>query len=230
MKTRQLSPTLIQLTRLGAVNAFLVRDADGFTLIDTLIPRSGAGVLAAARAAGAPIVRIGLTHAHTDHVGSVDELVAELGEVELAISARDARLLRGDKSLDPGEPQAKLRGGYQTLKRPPTRELAPGERFGPLEVVAAPGHTPGQVAFLDAREGTLLAGDAFSTLGGVATSSRPNPRFPFPALATWHRSTALASAQALRALAPRRLVVGHGGAVEDPGPAMDRAIARAQRG
>ena len=35
MKTTTLTPTLTQLTRLRFVNAFLVREDDGFTLVDT---------------------------------------------------------------------------------------------------------------------------------------------------------------------------------------------------
>jgi hypothetical protein len=49
--------------------------------------------------------------------------------------------------------------------------------------------------------------------------------FPLPALATWHKPTALRSAQELRALNPSRLTVGHGRVLEEPSVAMDRAIA-----
>jgi hypothetical protein len=72
-----------------------------------------------------------------------------------------------------------------------------------------------------------LCGDAFSTLGGVATPAKPNVRFPLVAMATWHRPTALQTARELRALDPARLAAGHGRIVEAPGPAMDAAIARA---
>ncbi len=44
--------------------------------------------------------------------------------------------------------------------------------MGSLEVVPAPGHTPGQVALLDTRDRTLLCADAYSTLGGVATTAK----------------------------------------------------------
>jgi glyoxylase-like metal-dependent hydrolase (beta-lactamase superfamily II) len=98
---------------------------------------------------------------------------------------------------------------------------------GALEVYAAPGHTPGQLAFLDTRDGTLFCADAYSTLGGVATSAKANWRFPLPYMATWHRPTALATARALRALDPKRLAPGHGKVVEAPGDAMDEAIATA---
>ena len=97
-----------------------------------------------------------------------------------------------------------------------------------LLVVDAPGHTPGHVAFLDTRDGTLVAGDAFQTRGGIAVSGMVRPTFPFPALATWHKPTALASARALRELNPMRLAVGHGVVLADPRPAMDGAIAVAE--
>ena len=201
---------------LGIVNAFLVEEDDGMTLIDTTMGGGAAkAILAAAGKHGRPIVRIALTHAHQDHIGGLDALAAELPGAEVLISTRDAKLLAKDTTPEPGEPaDAKLRGGYSGAKTKPTRLLEPGDRVGSLEVVAAPGHTPGQIAFMDTRDRTLIAGDAFSTLGGVATTAKPNLRFPLPALATWHRPTALATARSLRALDPSRLAVGHGKTVE----------------
>jgi glyoxylase-like metal-dependent hydrolase (beta-lactamase superfamily II) len=215
-----------RISRFGLVNAYLVPEDDGLTLVDTLIPRSARPVLAAADRIGAPIRRIALTHAHGDHVGSLDDLVAALPGVEVLISARDARLLARDMTLEPGEPRAKLRGSYPGTKTRPTRELQPADRVGSLEVIATPGHTPGHVAFLDPRDRTLFCGDVFSTLGGVATSAKVNPRFPVTGMATWHRPTVLGSARALRALDAARLAPGHGKVVEAPAAAMDAAIAK----
>jgi glyoxylase-like metal-dependent hydrolase (beta-lactamase superfamily II) len=228
MKTTRHTPNLVRLTRLGAVNAFLVAEEDGFTLVDTMLPRSQDAILAAARELGQPIARIALTHAHGDHVGSLDALAAALPNATVAISERDARFLAGDKSLDPGEPQSKLRGSYQQVETRPGVLLKPGDRVGSLEVVSAPGHTPGHVAFLDTRDGTLIAGDAYSTLGGVSTAAKMNPRFPLVGFATWDKPTALRTARDLRALNPSRLAVGHGNVVEAPVQAMDAAIARAE--
>ncbi len=72
----------------------------------------------------------------------------------------------------------------------------------------------------------MIAGDAFQTRAGLAVSGTINWLFPFPALATWHRPSALASAERLRALNPVRLAVGHGEVMEDPLAAIDEAIAR----
>ena len=222
-------PQVTRVSRFGFVNAYLVDEEDGLTLIDTMLPRSGKVVLAKAEELGRPIVRIALTHAHGDHIGSLDELAAQMPDAEVSISGRDARLMAGDKSLDPGEPEDKLRGSYPGAKTRPTRELVPGDRVGSLEVIAAPGHTPGHVAFLDTRDRTLYCGDAYTTLGGVETTATYNWRFPLATTATWHKPTELESAKALRALDPARLAPGHGKVIESPAAAMDRAIAKANK-
>jgi glyoxylase-like metal-dependent hydrolase (beta-lactamase superfamily II) len=214
-----------RISRLGFVNAYLVHENDGLTVIDTMIGGSAGKIIAAAEANGAPIVRILLTHAHADHIGSLDALKERLPEAEMIISTRDARLLAKDMSLDPGEPEDKLRGGYPGAETRPDRTVDPGDRVGSLEVMATPGHTPGHIALLDPRDRTVYCGDVYSTIGGVATSAKLNPRFPL-VLFTWHRPTELESARALRALEPARLAPGHGKVVESPLDAMDRAIAR----
>src|SRR3954464_14515368 len=81
---------LTRISRFGFVNAYLVAEDDGLTLVDTLVPRSAKTVLRAAQGLGAPIVRIALTHAHGDHIGSLDDLVAALPGVEVLISAPPA--------------------------------------------------------------------------------------------------------------------------------------------
>jgi glyoxylase-like metal-dependent hydrolase (beta-lactamase superfamily II) len=215
-----------RIARFGLVNAYLVEEEDGLTLIDTLVPQSSTPILAGAGRLGRPIRRIVLTHAHGDHVGSLDALAAALPGVEVLIGERDARLLDKDTSLDPDEPQEKIRGGVPGTKTKPTRTLTAGERVGSLAVHAAPGHTPGQIALLDTRDNTLYCADAYSTTGGVATTAKVQPLFPLPALATWHKPTALETARRLRALDPARLAPGHGKVVEQPGAKMDAAIAR----
>jgi glyoxylase-like metal-dependent hydrolase (beta-lactamase superfamily II) len=224
MKTVAVTPNLTQLTRLRFVNAYLVREDDGFTLVDTTIGGGADALLAAAERAGAPIRRIALTHGHGDHAGSLDALKERLSGVEVLIPELDARILAGEHVVD-----GKLPGGWpKNLRTTPDVRLAAGDRVGSLEVVAAPGHTPGHVAFRDTRDDTLIAGDAFTTYGGVAVPSHFYLRFPLAATATWDREQTVATAEALRALDPAVLVVGHGPAVRNPAAGMDRAIARAR--
>ena len=225
MKVTRHGANLVQLTRQGWSNCYLVREDDGLTLIDTTLGGAAKAILAAGQELGAPIVRIALTHAHGDHIGSLDALHAALPDAEVLIGAREARILGGDKSLDPDEPQTKVKGSYpKKIQTRPTRELVPGEKVGSLEVVPAPGHTPGQIAFFDPRERDLIAGDAFQTLGGIAVAGVVRPIFPFMAMATWHKPTAVVTARALRALDPSRLAVGHGRVLENPGAEIDQAI------
>jgi glyoxylase-like metal-dependent hydrolase (beta-lactamase superfamily II) len=211
----------------GFVNAYLVREEDGLTVIDTTLGAGAKKILAAAAAQNMPIRRIVLTHAHGDHIGGLDRLKDVLPDAEVIISARDARLLAKDMTLDADEPQSKLSGGYPGAKTAPTRTLSDGDRVGSLVAVASPGHTPGHMAFLDERDRTLFCGDAFSTLGGVETSARINPRFPLVTMATWDRATELDSARKLSALDPATLAAGHGRELSSPGAAIAAAIERA---
>jgi glyoxylase-like metal-dependent hydrolase (beta-lactamase superfamily II) len=232
MKTTHHSSHLIQLTRYPVafpMNCYVVVEEDGLTLVDSTTSSPGDDVAALIKQLGKELKRVALTHAHGDHVGGVAGVRLRFPGVEVAISERDASILAGDKTLLATEPQTEVKGYFVKVDWEPDRLLKPGDRVGSLEVVASPGHTPGHVAFFDTRDRSLIAGDAFQTRGGIAVSGDLRLLFPFPAMATWHKGIALASAVALRALKPSLLAVGHGNAIKDPAAAMDRAIESAQR-
>jgi glyoxylase-like metal-dependent hydrolase (beta-lactamase superfamily II) len=223
MLTDTVTQSLIRLNRLRFVNAYLVRDDDGLTLVDTMVSGSANDIVTAAERAGGQIRRIALTHGHGDHVGSLDQLKRQLGgSVEVLMPEGDARIHAGEDFVDKKPP-----GMWPKLATVPDVRLQPGDRVGSLEVVPTPGHTPGHVAFLDTRDRTLIAGDVFTSIGGLAVTNHFHLRFPLATMATWDKGKDLESAKALRALDPRILVVGHGGAVRDPAAEMDRAIASA---
>jgi glyoxylase-like metal-dependent hydrolase (beta-lactamase superfamily II) len=228
MKATQHGSNLVRLERLGFVNCYLVGEDDGFTLVDTTMRGNTRAILRAAEERGAPIVRIALTHGHGDHVGSLDALHEALPDAEVLMGAREARLIEEERRLDPDEPQVKVKGSWPTIETTPDRTVADGDRVGSLRVVASPGHTPGHVSYFDERDRTLISGDAITTKGGVAVAGTIRPFFPFPALATWHKPTAVQSAQRLLALDPARLATGHGRVLDAPSPAIARAIAVAK--
>ena len=244
MKITSISPNAHLLTRLGLCNCYLVTESDGFTLIDTTIPGSAKSILAAAQAINhGPIRRILLTHAHGDHIGSLDALALRGpqhagGAVgtppDVAISERDARLLprkpRQDRSLDPSEPRCKVKGSFPGARTAPTHFVSDGELYGSLRCIATPGHTPGHVSFFDERDGILYAGDALCTMGGHPHIAGWAPwYFPLPNFGTWHRPTARASIQHLYDTVPaetpiRRIAAGHGRIVEGGRELLEAAL------
>lgn len=224
---------VVQLTsfpKLFPVNCYLVEEEDSLTLIDAALPGSAQHILKTAAGIGKPIERIVLTHGHSDHIGALSQLKSKLPDVKVYVSVRDARLLRGDRSLDESEGSNPIRGGVpKQAVLEPNVLLSDGDRIGSLLAVAAPGHTPGSMAFLDMRSGILIAGDAFQTRGGIAVSGHMKLSFPFPALATWDKRRSLESARKLCTLEPSLLAVGHGEMIAQPIEHMEKAIAEAEK-
>jgi glyoxylase-like metal-dependent hydrolase (beta-lactamase superfamily II) len=207
-----------RFNRFHFVNAYFVREDDGFTLVDTTMSAADR-LLSAAEKLGAPIRRIALTHGHGDHVGSLDALKQQLGSsVDVLMPGIDAQIHAGKREKPPGS--------WPTLQTRPDVELRPGDRVGSLEVIGTPGHTPGHVSFLDTRDRTIIAGDVFTSYGRTETTSRYYWRFPLATIATWDKALNVDSARELLALEPDTLLVGHGPAVQQPLPAMEAAIAR----
>lgn len=223
---------IIQLTlwpHLFPVNCYLYEEENECTLIDTGMAASFKGIVRMIEELQKPLTNIILTHAHGDHVGSLDKLKQAFPEVCVSISIRDSRLLRGDKSLDKNEPQTPIKGDVpKKLKTIPNRLLTEGDKIGSLQVVETPGHTPGAIALLDTLTNAIIAGDAFQTQGKMAVCGQVVPLFPFPAFGTWNKVMSLETAKKILKLKPSLLAVGHGNVIVNPEKSIRNAIVEAE--
>ncbi|MBD5605464.1 MAG: MBL fold metallo-hydrolase [Candidatus Eremiobacteraeota bacterium] len=162
------------------INGYLVREDDGFTLIDCgwktddVLAALHAG-LAEAGETLAAVKRIVVTHMHFDHYGLAGTLL-RAGVPDLLLHAKDwefasrilADPLEADRISDlwlgrngfPVEPSDEEAEHHRLNElTEPTRIVADGERIGRLLVVWTPGHTPGHICLVDTQSGRMFTGD-----------------------------------------------------------------------
>jgi glyoxylase-like metal-dependent hydrolase (beta-lactamase superfamily II) len=170
---------------LKSVNAYLIRDDDGFVLVDTGqdipdVRGATAAYLDQLRISLGAIHTIVVTHGHSDHHGQANSLRARTG-AKVWLHERDtafiryrlgdyqasttAWLLRFGFSQEEVDEPIKAADDARSRNRPlePDRLLVGGEELtvGPYRftVVWTPGHTPGHVCLYEPDRHVLLLGD-----------------------------------------------------------------------
>jgi glyoxylase-like metal-dependent hydrolase (beta-lactamase superfamily II) len=203
----------------GHVHAFLLDDGKDLTLIDTLFDTDAGRILDRISALGRSVgdlKNIVLTHAHRSHLGGL-AVLKDLSGATVYSHAWEADIIAGERVAQPISPipMRPLRTYWRVYylqfgaalgrgKHPPCpvdARLEDGDKIGPVEVIHAPGHTPGHLAFWWPERKVLIAGDAIATYPVFA------PGWPvFTLNPTQHR----ASLERMAGLDPEVLAVGHG--------------------
>ena len=212
----------------------------GWVLIDAGLPGCANAIIHAADARFGPESRpaaIILTHAHSDHVGSLETLARRWDTVPIYAHAAEQPYLRGLEKHPPPDPAAG--GGLFAL-------LSPLLPKGPLDVsrwlqvlpadgwvpempgwrwLPTPGHTPGHVSLWRESDRALIAGDAFITTcqesAYTVFAQAPQVHGP-PMFMTPDWMEAGASVKRLASLEPELAVTGHGRALR--GPSLREAL------
>jgi glyoxylase-like metal-dependent hydrolase (beta-lactamase superfamily II) len=173
----------------GLVNAYLVADGGGVTVIDAGLPGYWADLRAelAAMGRGLEDLRaVVLTHGHSDHLGFAEK--ARKRGVPVSVHEADALLARGKvknpaKGTGPVRPLPLLRfialalreGGWHIDRLGQVATFGDGATLdvpGSPRVVLVPGHTPGSAALHVADRGVLFVGDARARIRGSAAAAR----------------------------------------------------------
>jgi glyoxylase-like metal-dependent hydrolase (beta-lactamase superfamily II) len=208
---------------------FLVVGTESAALIDTGVAGSPAAVLAPALAAlDVDVSHIVVTHADVDHSGGLAAARALapralavchaldrplVDSVDLMIDER-YRELRHEHEIDQGPEfcdwvRANDDGGSVDAVVAPPTHIDLGDRR--LAVLHTPGHTRGHLTVVDEATGTAIVADAVLA-SGVPGASGESAFAPTYRYAADYR----ASCQALRQLAPARLLCSHFAVVEGP--------------
>jgi len=232
---KELAPGLWALRQQkgGYVHAFLVASAGELSLVDTLWNADGSVVLQALSRLGrrpSELKRIAITHGHRSHLGGASAL-RRLTGAKIHAHPAEWDILAGKRrakrvSLTPRPPSLiKFRLGVAlgVPKHPPfdvDEPLADGDAFGPFEVVHAPGHSPGHLAFWWPERRTLVAGDAIATWPSLSPGWHA-----FQVDPTEHER----SLKRMASLEPLLVGVGHGEAIAEGTPDLVHALAERAR-
>jgi len=205
----------IHLIKLNFVNAYLIEEPKGLTLIDTGIPGSYKKIIEYIVSLGRKVTDIKtilVTHSDPDHIGSLAKL-KELSCAKVCSSATEAEGLRQGRSTRRSKPQGfkmiirKILMAVILRIKPVKVDKVLKDKdalpiFKGLVAIDTNGHTPGHMSYFLKVPKVLFCGDSMNGIEGKLTSSRP-----------MYTADAKAADKAFKkqlGLKPRIICCGHG--------------------
>jgi hydroxyacylglutathione hydrolase len=190
-------------------NVYAIESDHGWILVDTGSRFARRRVL---RQLPGELEAIFITHAHRDHAGSMHAVAQERGGPVWS-SSTDADALEG-RAPEPfpneyaGHPVNRLFGVVWSWDHHPVaRRVEEGDSVAGFEVVAFPGHTPGQIGLWRESDHTVICADTMRSMNFVTGLPQLGE---MPAMFTCDRAEARRSIRKLAALEPRVAGFGHG--------------------
>ena len=202
------------------IHIWIVVDEEGITLVDAGMPMMTKGILNFIEQLNAgPLLRILLTHGHSDHVGAVKGILKQY-QVPVYAHPIEIPYMVGEvlypkrKKLEHNLPRA--------LVSPLLDDnLSKLNKIGGLTPYFTPGHSPGHVVYYHEQDQVLLAGDLF-------TSTKGKLKQPM-AMFTANMKQAVASASIISQLKPNQLEVCHGNTVFQPSNQLEKYVNSMER-
>ena len=181
---QNLAPAETLRVNLGFVNAYVLIRGKEAAVVDTGTSGNASKIADVVRAAGLgwdAVHHVILTHYHSDHSGSVGEVLAAAAKATAYAGAADIPQIKSPR---------------------PLKAVADNDEVFGLRVIATPGHTAGHLCVFDPAGSLLILGDAMTN-----TNSKidlPSSQY------TADMTQAQQSVKKLAKLTFQRAVFGHG--------------------
>jgi glyoxylase-like metal-dependent hydrolase (beta-lactamase superfamily II) len=169
---------------LGIVNAYVLIRGKEAAVVDTGTPGNATKIADIVRNAGLgwdAVHHVILTHYHSDHIGSVGDVLAAATKATAYAGAADIPQIKSPR---------------------PLKAVGDNDEVFGLRVISTPGHTPGHVCVFDPAGSLLILGDAMNNTGNKLAG--PSPQYSSDI------ALANQSVKKLAQLTFQRALFGHG--------------------
>ena len=212
---KEVIPNVYTFAGLIVGRAYLIKDPDGLTVIDSGLPLAADKIVEQIEATGykaQDVHHILVTHAHPDHVGGLPRL-KELTGARVIASRTERPVIEGEAPLQHVLPERlsslvqKVRPSGMTLKGTLVDHVVDDgetlpEVMGGLLAISTPGHSPGHLSFWQPERRLVFCGDVMVRRFGRL-------RLPFAAV-TVDEDENKRSVQRLAGLNVATMCFGHG--------------------